>query len=85
MEGNFQSYALPDGSWEDVTPDEVKKLIGILICFGLVKVGGIDRYWSVKTLYHGLWAHAILPRTRFRALMAVLHVVDPAAETPGDK
>lgn len=26
-----------------------------------------------------------MPRIRFRALMSLLHVVDPATETPGDK
>lgn len=85
MEGSFRSYAQADGSWQDITPDEIKRLIAMLIYFGLVKVGNVDNYWSVKTLYHGLWARAIMPRTRFRALMALLHVVDPAAETPGDK
>ena len=85
MEGSFQSYFQADGSRQDVTLDEVKRLIAILIYFGLVEVGNADRYWSVKTPYHGLWAHAILSRTRFKALMAALHVVDPAAETPGDK
>ena len=84
-EGNFQSYAQPDGSWLDVTPDEIKRLIAMLIYFGLVKIGNVDRYWSVKTLYHGLWARAIMSRIRFRALMALLHVVDPATEETGDK
>lgn len=36
-------------------------------------------------LYKGLWAWAIMGRNRYRALMAMLHVVDPAMETPGDK
>ena len=42
-------------------------------------------YWSTKSLYHGLWARAILSRDRFSALMAFLHVVDPDTEDPGDK
>ena len=57
----------------------------MLIYFGLVRIGNVDRYWSVKTLYHGLWARAIMSRSRFRALMALLHVVDPATENPNDK
>ena len=81
-----QSYASPDGSWQDVTADEIKRLIAILIYFGLVKVvGDVDKYWSKKTLYHGLWARAILSRKRFKALMALLHVVDPGSEDKGDK
>ena len=39
-----------------MTPDELKRLIALLIYFGLVKVSHVDKYWSKKTLYHGLWA-----------------------------
>ena len=84
--GTHQSYASPDGSWQDVTADEIKWLIAILIYFGLVKVvGDVDKYWSKRTLYHGLWARAILSRKRFKALMALLHVVDPGSKDKGDK
>lgn len=36
-------------------------------------------------MYHGLWAHAIKSPDRFEALMALLRVLDPATENPGDK
>ena len=86
MEESHRSYTQPDGSWLEVTSEEIERLIALLLYFGLVKVGGsVDRYWSTKTLYHGLWARAIMGRNRYRALMAMLHVVDPATETPGDK
>ena len=65
---------------------ELDKLIALLLYFGLVSVGThFDQYWSTNTLFHGLWARAILPRIRYRALMAFLHVVDPETEAPGDK
>ena len=81
-----QSYAASDGSWRDTTPDEILRLIALLIYFGLVKVvGKADKYWSTKTLYNGLWARSILSRKRFRALMALLHVVDPCNEPAGNK
>ena len=86
FQGTHSSYAKSDGSWQDVTADEIKRLIALLIYFGLVKVvGDVDKYWSVKSLYHGLWAREIMSRTRYKALMALLHVVDPATETEGDK
>ena len=86
FQGTHQTYAKADGSWKDVTPDEIKRLIALLIYFGLVKVvGAVEKYWSKKTLYNGLWARAILQRDRFKAIMALLHVVDPATELPGDK
>ena len=86
FQGTHQSYSKTDGSWQDVTPDEIKRLIALLIYFGLVKVvGSVEKYWSKKTLYHGLWARAIMSRERFKAIMALLHVVDPATEVPGEK
>ena len=79
--GSHQSYTRPDGSWQDTTADEIKQLIALLIYFGLVKVmGDVDKYWSIKTLYHGLWARALMSRTRSKALKALLRVVDPATE-----
>ena len=86
FEGTHQSYVKSDGSWQDVTPNEIKRLIALLIYFGLVKVvGTVEKYWSKKSLYNGLWARAIMPRHRFKELMALLHVVDPATEAQGDK
>ena len=52
---------------------------------GLVKIGDLDKYWSVETLHHGLQARAIMSRTRFKALMAMSHVVDPANEDKSRK
>lgn len=85
-EGSHRTYAQPDGSWKDTTADEIYRLIALLVYFGLVEVGmSVDKYWSTKTLYHGLWARTILTRQRFLALMALLHVVDPATEAAGEK
>lgn len=53
--GTHRSYTESDGSWKDTTPDEINRLIALLIYFGLVKVGvNTDRYWSTKSLYYGL-------------------------------
>ena len=64
---------------------ELMRLIGLLVYFGLFKVNHFDQYWSVKTLYHCLWARSFMPRKRFQALMAMLHVVDPDTEERADK
>jgi hypothetical protein len=61
-------------------------LIAFLVYTGLAKVDSeIENYWSVKTLYHGLWAREIISRFRYKALMAFLHVVDPVTEDPSNK
>ena len=80
--GTHTSYTQSNGSWKDTTPDEINRLIALLIYFGLVKVGTHnDRYWSTKNPYNGLWAKSIMSRIRYRALMALLHVVAPGATT----
>ena len=85
-QGTHQTYAKSDGHWQDGSPDEIKRLIGLLIYFGLVKVvGKVEKYWSKKSLYNGLWARAIMLRERFKVQVALLHVVDPATKLPGDK
>ena len=84
--GGYTTYTTGQGAWKETTVDEINHLIACLIYFGLVRVGSaVEKYWSTKTLYHGLWARMILSRTRYKALMAFLHVVDPADETPGNK
>ena len=76
----------PMAAGKDVTADEIRRFIALLIYFGIVPVrGDVAKYWNTKTLFHGLWARAILPRNRFYAILGMLHVVDPATETPGDK
>ena len=79
-------YLNRDGSWSDTSNAEIERFIALLIYFGLVKVSGdIRKYWSTKSVYHGLWARKILSRDRYRALSAFLHVVDPTNEIPGEK
>ena len=79
-------YTESDGSWRDTTPDEILRLIGRLNNFGFVNViGSANWYWSTTTLFHGLWTRFFMSRMRFRALMALLHVVDPLKEPAGNK
>lgn len=78
-------YGDRHGAWIETTPQELNKLIALVLYCGLVNVSSFHRYWSTKTLYHGLWARSIMSRDRFKALMAVFHVVDPATEDENDK
>ena len=82
----YKTYTRSDGSWQETTSEEIHRLIALLIYFGLVKlVGEVKKYWRTATLFHGLWARAIMPRLRFSALMAFLHIVDPLNEPAGNK
>ena len=64
------SYGDKDGAWVETAPQELSKLIALIIYFGL---------------YHGLWARSMMSQRRFKALMGMLHVVDPTTEDPKDK
>ena len=45
MARTHQSYAKKDGSWQETTADEIRKLIAILIYIGLVRVSdAVDNY-----------------------------------------
>jgi len=86
MAGSHQTYTKEDGSWQEVTANEIRRLIALLIYFGLMRASdSVDNYWSVKSLYHGLWARSFMSRSRFKALMGMLHVVDPANEPDKDR
>ena len=81
-----QAYADKDGACTPVTPNEMERLLALIIYFGLVKLNEVQDYWSTKSLYHGLWARNIISqRNRFKALMAMLHIVDFDTEDPQDR
>ncbi|XP_049517028.1 piggyBac transposable element-derived protein 4-like [Dermacentor silvarum] len=75
------SYAERDGSWKEVTPDELVKFIGLLIYMGIVNVPRIHLYWNTSRLFSGLVPRNIMPRRRFSALLRFLSVTDPEATT----
>ena len=76
-----QYYPAKSGAWIDTSPEEINKLIALILYMGIVRVSSFHRYWSTKSLYHGLWARSMLSRDRFKAL----NIVDPAEENPANK
>ena len=71
---------------ESTNLEEIERLIAFLVYAGLVKVDSeIENYWSVKSLYHGLWAIEIISRFRYKPLMAFLNIVDPVTEDYSNK
>ena len=69
-----------------MTADEIRRFIASLINFGVVHIrGDVKKNWSTKIPYHGLWAPSIPSSTRYFAISAMLHVVDPATKDPQNK
>lgn len=67
-------YGDKEGAWKETNPDEIEKLIALILYCGLVKVSSFHRYWSTQSLHHSLWARSIMLRERFKALIGMLHV-----------
>lgn len=80
-----QYYGDRHGAWKDTSPEEILLLISLILYFGLVNVSSFHRYWSTKSLYHGLWTRKIMSRDRFKGLMGMLHIVDAGTEDENDK
>ncbi|KAJ8349353.1 hypothetical protein SKAU_G00244830 [Synaphobranchus kaupii] len=81
---NCASYAGVEGVWNEVTPDEFYRFMGLLIYMGFHVLPDMHRYWGTKSL-QGSWARSFMSRDRFKALLAALHVVDPATEDNQDR
>ena len=80
-----QSYATPEGHWKETTATEIKTFISLVIYQGLVRVSRNDRYWSTRSLYHGLWTRNFMSRNRYQAILGMLHIADPLTEDPLNK
>ncbi|KAK0042953.1 piggyBac transposable element-derived protein 3 [Biomphalaria pfeifferi] len=72
-------------SWYELSPDEFYRFCGLIMYAGIVQVPNIERFWSTKSLYNGLWARAFMSRDRFKAIMCFIKVSNPLTEDPNDK
>ena len=52
--GEESYYGDKDGAWVETTPEEMEKLIALILYCGLVNFSSFHRYWSTKTLYHNV-------------------------------
>ncbi|KAH8036522.1 hypothetical protein HPB51_001341 [Rhipicephalus microplus] len=75
------TYSEKDGSWKEVTPEEMMKFIGLLMYMGILELPRLNLYWSTTKMLSGLLPPKVMSRRCFTALLAMLHVSDP--ETNG--
>uniref|UniRef100_A0A2C9K1U3 PiggyBac transposable element-derived protein domain-containing protein n=1 Tax=Biomphalaria glabrata TaxID=6526 RepID=A0A2C9K1U3_BIOGL len=64
-------------SWYELSPDEFLRFCGLIMYAGIVQVPNIERFWSTKSLYNGLWATAFMSRDRFKAIMCFIKLSNP--------
>ncbi|XP_066567847.1 uncharacterized protein LOC136755273 isoform X2 [Amia ocellicauda] len=79
------SYSNQEGGWDEVTPEEFKRFLALIIYMGLVRLPDIHRYWSTAPLHHGLWARSFMSRNRYQGILNALHLVNPETENPNDR
>ena len=75
-----QTYCDTGGAWKETDPSEIKTFIALLLYQGFVRANQNDRYWTTRSLYHGLWARSFMSRNRYQALLGMLHVSAPLTE-----
>mgnify|MGYP001796886395 CR=1 FL=1 len=59
--------------WRDVSEEELKKFLGLVLHMGLVSLPSYREYWSKSRLYHNDLFPSVIPRERFQAIMRFLN------------
>ena len=73
-------------AWNDVTIDEMKAFIGMLILFGIIKLPRLEMFWQNTNEYIGTPGIAgIMSRNRFEQIFRFLHLADNACDPGNDK
>lgn len=66
--------------WVDVSQDEVKQFLGIVLWMGLVQMPTLRSYWSRDSIYLNN-IPKVMTRNRFEGILANLHFTDNTAHT----
>ena len=62
--------------WYAINAEEFYRFCGLLMYMSLVKVPNVEKYWSRKTLYNGLWARSFMVKKRFKQIMSFMKISD---------
>ena len=62
--------------WHDVTKNEMKAFLGILVAMGCHQVPSLEMFWSSDPLFRIEPIASIMTRVRFRKILQALHVND---------
>ncbi|KAK3704764.1 hypothetical protein RRG08_000536 [Elysia crispata] len=71
--------------WFDVEPEEFYRFLALLMYMGIVPAHSVERFYSAKSLYNGLWARAFMEKKRFQQLPSFLKVSNREREDPKNK
>ena len=67
--------------WDDVTVDEMRAFIGLLLLMGVVTLPSLEAYWSSEPLLYTK-VRDVMPKARFLANLRALHLNDSRLQVP---
>lgn len=68
--------------WKDVTADEMRSFIALVLLMGLTNRSSYELYWSVDSLLECPGFREVMSRNRFLAILSFLHLVDNTTTVP---
>ena len=83
---NNQSTKPTPRAWNNITSDEMKLFIGVLILMGIIKLPRLEMYWQVANEHiktPGI--SRIIGKTKFEQIFRFLHLADNTQDPGNDK
>ena len=71
--------------WVETDQKEMKKLFGLILWMGFVRLNSIEKYWSKNTLFRQDVPRATMSRNRFQLLLSVLHFSNNETAESGNR
>ena len=72
-------------NWRDITPNEIKAFLGIILAMGLVDLPKFTDYWAKDGIVMVPWFSSIMTRTRFYEILSNIHLSNDENQTNGNK
>ncbi|XP_029288116.1 piggyBac transposable element-derived protein 3 [Cottoperca gobio] len=63
--------------WTKLTPEEMKKFIGMLLYMSVLDLPKMSDFWRKQTIFHVSFPATIMSRDRFMAILSNLYMSDP--------
>lgn len=72
-------------AWEPVTPEEMKKFLGIVMYMGIVNLPTIADYWSTDLLFKNEIIPKVMSRNRFQIILKFIHFANNEENLSNDR
>ena len=68
--------------WHDVTREEMKAFVGMLMVMGVCRLPRIENYWCTSYPLFTPQLREVMPLVRFQQIYRYLHLADSTAQVP---